>query len=933
MFAPRLLVATAFALLVGATLAPSAVAQEAPSAAAVARWPSLADVPSKAPGGGQDDAAVVIGIEKYAFLTGIPGAKANALAWERWMRDVRQVPGERVHVLTDNDGTREKILTHVRKAAAGVQKGGTLWIVFIGHGAPSRDKRADGQDDGVLVGVDAQQDPDGFYVRAVAQGDVVGVAREAAARGANPVVILDACFSGQDASGASLLPGRMVALPASLARVADVMVLSAGRAKEMAGPLPGPADRPRPAFSYLLLGGLRGWADAGAPGDGRVTPGEALTYVRTVFNKLDPTRSQTPECYPEKLCARPLARSAGEKSPDLGALASSMSGGAGNANGQYFQPFQPFDGGLDYGENIQNTVVDDTGFLLVTSEPSGATVMLNGKEVGKTPFQKEVMVGRYRIVLEGVALHHAHQEEITLTTAGAKKRVTLRPAFGRLVVETTPPGARVSIDGADAGAGPYTDPRRRSGRYEIRAAADLYLSARQTVEVTDGQETRVSLRLEPNFGALRVESTPPGGEILLDGAETGQVTPYTFERKQVGTYAISVRRTGYGERGGKASVRVGATETLALTLEAKLGLLSVTSLDGEGAPCEGALTVDGVAKGTTPTKVQLTEGRHEVTVKCGASEGRETVQIGHNEKGRVEVRMPARARPRPSEDQPAAGGFSETSAPGDAPAGYVAIPAGEFLMGSPSGEEGRDSDEKQHRVRITRGFYLKATEVTQGEWEAVMGSNPSSFKSCGKTCPVENVSWNDAVTYLNKLSDRERLPRCYDASGTFVGLSCKGYRLPTEAEWEYAARAGTTGAVYAGTWDIVGKNNAPALGPIAWYGGNSGVSYGGAVDCGDWPEKQEASSKCGTHPVGQKRPNAWGLYDMLGNVWEWTNDWYGDYPGGTVTDPVGEASGVFRVYRGGSWVDLARYARAADRAGYTPDRRGYYLGFRPLRAR
>jgi formylglycine-generating enzyme required for sulfatase activity len=167
-----------------------------------------------------------------------------------------------------------------------------------------------------------------------------------------------------------------------------------------------------------------------------------------------------------------------------------------------------------------------------------------------------------------------------------------------------------------------------------------------------------------------------------------------------------------------------------------------------------------------------------------------------------------------------AAGFSE---PGDAPAGYVAIPAGEFLMGSPSGEEGRDSDEKQHRVRITRGFYLKATEVTQGEWEAVMGSNPSSFKSCGKTCPVENVSWNDAVTYLNKLSDRERLPRCYDASGTFVGLSCKGYRLPTEAEWEYAARAGTTGAVYAGTWDIKGKNNAPALGPIAWYGGNSGA--------------------------------------------------------------------------------------------------------------
>jgi formylglycine-generating enzyme required for sulfatase activity len=244
-----------------------------------------------------------------------------------------------------------------------------------------------------------------------------------------------------------------------------------------------------------------------------------------------------------------------------------------------------------------------------------------------------------------------------------------------------------------------------------------------------------------------------------------------------------------------------------------------------------------------------------------------------------------------------AAGFSE---PGEAPTGYVAIPAGEFMMGSPSGEEGRSSDEKQHRVRITRGFYLKATEVTQGEWEALMGSNPSYFKDCGKSCPVENVSWTDAVSYLNKLSDRERLPRCYDGNDRFVGLSCKGYRLPTEAEWEYAARAGTTGARY-GDVDAV-----------AWYDGNSGST---------------------THPVGQKRPNAWGLYDMLGNVWEWTNDWYGDYPGGTVSDPVGPASGESRVNRGGNWGLDAQVGRAADRGGYAADVRDDLLGFRPLRAR
>ncbi|MCK6573451.1 formylglycine-generating enzyme family protein, partial [Myxococcota bacterium] len=242
----------------------------------------------------------------------------------------------------------------------------------------------------------------------------------------------------------------------------------------------------------------------------------------------------------------------------------------------------------------------------------------------------------------------------------------------------------------------------------------------------------------------------------------------------------------------------------------------------------------------------------------------------------------------------------DTGGGGDAPAGYVTIPTGEFTMGSPSGEKGRDGDETPHRVRITRGFYLKATEVTQGEWESVMGSNPSGFTDCGKTCPVENVSWNDAVSYLNKLSDREGLGRCYDASGAFVGLSCKGYRLPTEAEWEYAARAGTTGARHGD------------LDAVAWYDGNSGST---------------------THPVGKKRSNAWGLYDMLGNVSEWTNDRYGDYADGTGTDPVGPASGEIRVRRGGSWVNNAQGVRAALRRGSTPDYRSGSLGFRPLRAR
>jgi formylglycine-generating enzyme required for sulfatase activity len=218
-------------------------------------------------------------------------------------------------------------------------------------------------------------------------------------------------------------------------------------------------------------------------------------------------------------------------------------------------------------------------------------------------------------------------------------------------------------------------------------------------------------------------------------------------------------------------------------------------------------------------------------------------------------------------------------------------------MGSPTGEEGRYDDETQHSVTITRAYCMKATEVTQGEWQAVMGSNPSSFANRGANCPVEKVSWDDAVGYANALSRREGLPECYTGS-TFSGLGCRGYRLPTEAEWEYAARAGTTGATYGN------------LDSVAWYDKNSGYA---------------------THPVGQKQPNAWGIYDMLGNVWEWTGDWHAAYPGESWEPHVAKLLGRARVYRGGSWTYNVREARAARRDGSTPGARFTDLGFRLAR--
>ena len=246
---------------------------------------------------------------------------------------------------------------------------------------------------------------------------------------------------------------------------------------------------------------------------------------------------------------------------------------------------------------------------------------------------------------------------------------------------------------------------------------------------------------------------------------------------------------------------------------------------------------------------------------------------------------------------------------------FTWIPPGEFRMGS-TGRHADSDETPVTGVRITRGFWLGKYEMTQQQWQVVMGYNPSRFKHCGGDCPVENVSWNDVQEFINKLNRR---------SGG------KRYRLPTEAEWEYAARSGTETDTHAGNLRILGRRNAPHLDRIAWYGGNSGVNYDGGHYCSDWEGKQYRSQQCGTHPVGRKAPNAWGLHDMLGNVWEWVGDWYGVYAGGRVTDPTGSRYGAYRVARGSSWNNVARYCRSGLRYRYSPGNRYDYLGFRLLR--
>ena len=283
---------------------------------------------------------------------------------------------------------------------------------------------------------------------------------------------------------------------------------------------------------------------------------------------------------------------------------------------------------------------------------------------------------------------------------------------------------------------------------------------------------------------------------------------------------------------------------------------------------------------------------------------------------------------------------------------WVTITAGTFTMGSSVTEEGRYDNETKHEVTLSQNFEILSSEVTQQQFETLMGWNPSHFgpygtgPDCGPDCPVEYVSWYDAAAYTNELSVQAGYAPCYvlaavvcesfinvgtdymscinDAQGGIDSATvtlnsvvspydCEGYRLPMEAEWEYAARAGTTTSTYNGDLDSdhLMCEQPNVLDPIAWFCGNSGDT---------------------THPVGTRRPNGWGLYDMLGNVWEWCHDGFGAYPSGPVTNPEGAVGSSYRLFRGGCWMCAALLARTAMRTDVWPGSRNFHFGFRVVKS-
>ena len=537
-----------------------------------------------------------------------------------------------------------------------------------------------------------------------------------------------------------------------------------------------------------------------------------------------------------------------------------------------------------------------TGWLVFNSVPEGADIYLaeNGgeeKHIGTTPMNKKMPYGTYNYR----AKRYKYHDDVGIARVDKTRVIMdlkLKPAFGSVSVSSQPQGAKVFLDGEDTGkVTPCTIGEIASGRCDIRLQLKDYAPASQSVTVTEGMTASVNVTLEARFAHVTINSLP-GAAIKVNGAEVGSGS-YSNNMAE-GIYDIEASLAGHRPVTKQIEVIVGVPQTIELRPTPIYGMLDVNS-----NPMGANITINGKSYGDTPTSIEnLLVGDYDVVLtKPGYASVSQRVTVSENASASVDVKMQKGEMKNSQIDESALSvsainltpNWSASVTPSQRAvlekliANMVKVEGSTFTMGA-TPEQGNDAYEYErpaHQVTLS-DYYIGRYEVTQKEWQAVMGDNPSKFY--GDNLPVDYVSWNDCQDFINKLNQ-------------LTGLK---FRLPTEAEWEFAARGGKQSKGYK----YSGSDNAKN---IAWYEKNSGSK---------------------PHQVGTKEPNELGIYDMSGNVGEWCGDWYGRYSSSAQTNPTGPSSGSYRVLRGGSWNGSARSCRVSNRDYDFPSRRIYIGGFR-----